>query len=53
MTSLLFAYGTLMPLDLRSAEKEGWSADAVRGRLYDLGLHPALVDLDEPAAAST
>jgi gamma-glutamylcyclotransferase (GGCT)/AIG2-like uncharacterized protein YtfP len=50
MTSLLFAYGTLMPLDLQSAEEEGWSADAVRGRLYDLGPYPALVDLDDPAA---
>jgi indolepyruvate decarboxylase len=50
MTSLLFAYGTLMPLDVRSAERDGWSADAVRGRLYDLGPYPALVDLDDPAA---
>jgi gamma-glutamylcyclotransferase (GGCT)/AIG2-like uncharacterized protein YtfP len=50
MTSLLFAYGTLMPLDLRSAEQEGWSADAVRGRLYDLGPYPVLVDLDDPTA---
>jgi gamma-glutamylcyclotransferase (GGCT)/AIG2-like uncharacterized protein YtfP len=50
MTSLLFAYGTLMPLELRSAEQEGWSADAVRGRLYDLGPYPVLVDLDDPTA---
>jgi indolepyruvate decarboxylase len=50
MTSLLFAYGTLMPVDRLSAEQEGWSADAVRGRLYDLGPFPALVDLDDPGA---
>jgi indolepyruvate decarboxylase len=50
MTSLLFAYGTLMPLDLQSAAQEGWSADAVRGKLYDLGDYPALVDLDDPTA---
>jgi indolepyruvate decarboxylase len=50
MTSLLFAYGTLMPVDRLTAEQEGWSADAVRGRLYDLGPFPALVDLDDPGA---
>jgi gamma-glutamylcyclotransferase (GGCT)/AIG2-like uncharacterized protein YtfP len=50
MTSLLFAYGTLMPLDFQSAAQDGWSADAVRGRLYDLGAYPALVDLDDRTA---
>jgi indolepyruvate decarboxylase len=50
MASLLFAYGTLMPRDGGIAERDGWSADAVRGRLYDLGAFPALVDLDDPAA---
>src|SRR5690349_12358557 len=50
MTSLLFAYGTLMPADPESAAREGWQPDAVRGRLYDLGPYPALVDLDDPGA---
>src|SRR5262245_17654694 len=50
MRSLLFAYGTLMPLDADSANREGWRADAVRGRLYDLGPYPALIDLDDPGA---
>jgi gamma-glutamylcyclotransferase (GGCT)/AIG2-like uncharacterized protein YtfP len=50
MTSLLFAYGTLMPLDFQSAAQDGWSGDAVRGRLYDLGDYPVLVDLDDPTA---
>jgi gamma-glutamylcyclotransferase (GGCT)/AIG2-like uncharacterized protein YtfP len=49
MSSLLFAYGTLMPADADSA-REGWVPDAVRGRLYDLGPYPVLVDLDDPAA---
>jgi gamma-glutamylcyclotransferase (GGCT)/AIG2-like uncharacterized protein YtfP len=49
-TSLLFAYGTLMPRDAATAALEGSSADAVRGRLYDLGPYPALIDLDDPAA---
>jgi gamma-glutamylcyclotransferase (GGCT)/AIG2-like uncharacterized protein YtfP len=47
---MLFAYGTLMPADLAEAERDGWRADAVRGRLYDLGPYPALVDLDDPGA---
>jgi gamma-glutamylcyclotransferase (GGCT)/AIG2-like uncharacterized protein YtfP len=50
MTPLLFAYGTLMPTDAETAVREGWSEDAVRGRLFDLGPYPALVDLDDPSA---
>ena len=50
MPQLLFAYGTLMPADREAAEREGWRPDAVRGRLFDLGPYPALVDLDDPAA---
>jgi gamma-glutamylcyclotransferase (GGCT)/AIG2-like uncharacterized protein YtfP len=50
MSSLLFAYGTLMPADPVVAEREGWKPDAVRGRLFDLGPYPALVDLDDPGA---
>ncbi len=50
VTSLLFAYGTLMPPDRESAARDGWSGDAVRGRLYDLGPYPALIDLDDPEA---
>lgn len=45
----LFAYGTLRPRDPATA-LGGWSADAVRGRLFDLGPYPALVDLDAPGA---
>jgi gamma-glutamylcyclotransferase (GGCT)/AIG2-like uncharacterized protein YtfP len=43
---LLFAYGTLMPRDAAAEAREGWRPDAVRGRLFDLGPYPALVDLD-------
>ncbi len=50
MSALLFAYGTLMPADAESAVRAGWKPDAVRGRLYDLGPFPALIDLDDPAA---
>jgi gamma-glutamylcyclotransferase (GGCT)/AIG2-like uncharacterized protein YtfP len=50
MKSLLFAYGTLLPEEAKALADEGWSADAVRGRLYDLGPYPALVDLDDPSA---
>ncbi len=50
MTSSLFVYGTLMPPDADSVARGNWSADAVRGRLYDLGPYPALVDLDNPEA---
>jgi gamma-glutamylcyclotransferase (GGCT)/AIG2-like uncharacterized protein YtfP len=45
--SLLFAYGTLVP---RGALRDGWVADRVRGRLFDLGPYPALVDCGDPAA---
>lgn len=48
--ALLFAYGTLMPRDAATALERGWSVDAVRGRLYDLGPYPALVDLDDQSA---
>ena len=50
MTTLLFAYGTLMPADPVAAAQQGWRPDAVRGRLYDLGPYPALIDLDDPTA---
>ncbi len=47
---LLFAYGTLAPETSEVARDEGWAADAVRGRLYDLGPYPALVDHDDQQA---
>jgi len=50
MTTLLFAYGTLAPTDPADRALGGWAADRVRGRLYDLGPYPALVDLGDPAA---
>src|SRR5579875_1643695 len=50
MSPLLFAYGTLMPADREAAARDGWLPDAVRGRLFDLGPHPALIDLDDPDA---
>ena len=50
MTAMLFAYGTLIPRDEDELRREGWVPDAVRGRLYDLGPHPALVDLDDADA---
>lgn len=50
MPQWLFAYGTLMPADPDAAELPGWRRDAVRGRLFDLGAYPVLVDLDDPAA---
>lgn len=46
MLQRLFAYGTLMPVDVETMTREGWSADAVRGRLFDLGTYPGLIDLD-------
>ena len=48
--TLLFAYGTLVPRDPARRDREGWEADAVVGRLFDLGPYPALVDLDDPSA---
>lgn len=39
-----------MPANPEEAEQRGWQPDAVRGRLYDLGPYPALVDLDDPEA---
>jgi gamma-glutamylcyclotransferase (GGCT)/AIG2-like uncharacterized protein YtfP len=48
---LLFAYGTLVPRDPARLRDEGWHADAVRGRLHDLGPYPGLVDLDDPTAS--
>jgi gamma-glutamylcyclotransferase (GGCT)/AIG2-like uncharacterized protein YtfP len=50
MTTLLFAYGTLAPDGPDAAARGGWEPDMVRGRLYDLGPYPALVDLDDPSA---
>lgn len=47
---LLFTYGTLGPSDPEAARSEGWVEDAVRGRLYDLGPYPGLVDHDDPRA---
>ncbi len=43
-------YGTLAPESPEVARCEGWLADAVRGRLYDLGPYPALVDHEDPEA---
>jgi gamma-glutamylcyclotransferase (GGCT)/AIG2-like uncharacterized protein YtfP len=47
---LLFAYGTLVPREPTIRDAEDWLPDAIRGRLYDLGPYPGLVDLDDPAA---
>ena len=43
--SLLFAYGTLGP---EAVAGDGWATDAVRGRLFDLGPYPVLIDWDAP-----
>jgi gamma-glutamylcyclotransferase (GGCT)/AIG2-like uncharacterized protein YtfP len=48
MPTLLFAYGTLAPEGPEQASRDGWEADAVRGRLFDLGPYPALVDQGDP-----
>ncbi len=48
---LLFAYGTLVPREPGPRRRAGWRPDAVRGRLYDLGPYPGLVDLDDPGAS--
>jgi gamma-glutamylcyclotransferase (GGCT)/AIG2-like uncharacterized protein YtfP len=50
LSRLLFAYGTLVPAESTDRDAAGWTPDAVRGRLYDLGPYPGLVDLDDPAA---
>jgi gamma-glutamylcyclotransferase (GGCT)/AIG2-like uncharacterized protein YtfP len=50
MPELLFAYGMLLPADPEAAGSGGWTSDAVRGRLYDLGPYPGLVDLDDHTA---
>jgi gamma-glutamylcyclotransferase (GGCT)/AIG2-like uncharacterized protein YtfP len=50
MPMLLFAYGTLAPRDPEAAALGGWAADGVRGRLFDLGPYPGLVDCGDPAA---
>ena len=42
MPTLLFAYGTLAPEGPVGGVRDGWVADRVRGRLYDLGPYPAL-----------
>jgi gamma-glutamylcyclotransferase (GGCT)/AIG2-like uncharacterized protein YtfP len=44
----LFAYGTLTPDGPEAEARGGWSADSVRGRLFDLGPSPTLVDLGDP-----
>lgn len=50
MHVLLFVYGTLKPRSPEDASRLGWAPDAVRGRLFDLGPYPALVDLGAPGA---
>jgi gamma-glutamylcyclotransferase (GGCT)/AIG2-like uncharacterized protein YtfP len=50
LSGLLFAYGTLMPDGPEAEVAGGWSADAVRGRLFDLGAFPTVVDLGDPSA---
>src|SRR6185437_10156830 len=45
---LLFAYGTLAPDGPEAAARDGWVADRVRGRLFDLGPYPALVIEGDP-----
>ncbi len=46
----LFAYGTLGPDRFSADLLNVWQADAVRGRLFDLGPYPVLVDWDDPTA---
>jgi gamma-glutamylcyclotransferase (GGCT)/AIG2-like uncharacterized protein YtfP len=48
--TLLFAYGTLGPAEPRQADRDGWVADRLRGRLYDLGPYPALVECGDAEA---
>jgi gamma-glutamylcyclotransferase (GGCT)/AIG2-like uncharacterized protein YtfP len=47
----LFVYGTLLPDSEAPIDESIWRADAVRGRLYDLGPFPGLVDLDDLLAS--
>ncbi len=49
-TALLFAYGTLVPRDPLERARLNWQPDAVRGRLYDLGPYPGLLDLNAEGA---
>jgi gamma-glutamylcyclotransferase (GGCT)/AIG2-like uncharacterized protein YtfP len=48
--TLLFAYGTLAPAGPASEARDGWVADRVRGRLFDLGPYPALIDCGDSDA---
>src|SRR4051794_12291290 len=48
--TLFFAYGTLAPDSPGNAARDGWVADRVRGRLFDLGPYPALIDCGDTAA---
>ncbi len=50
MTHLLFAYGTLAPVNADQAQPEGWQEDAIRGKLYSLGSFPGLFDMDDAEA---
>ncbi len=50
LPTLLFAYGTLAPDGPEQARRDGWEADMVRGRLFDLGPYPGLVGIDDPGA---
>ena len=43
----LFAYGSLMPDGPEAEARGGWCADSVRGRLFDLGPYPTLVNLGD------
>jgi gamma-glutamylcyclotransferase (GGCT)/AIG2-like uncharacterized protein YtfP len=49
-TPFLFAYGTLAPADPEAAARLGWMPDMIRGRLFDLGSYPTVVDLNDPEA---
>ncbi len=50
VASWLFAYGTLSPDGPEAAARGGWSADAIRGRLHDLGPYPTVDGPGDPAA---
>jgi len=49
-SDFLFAYGTLGPKDSDEARRDGWTADHVLGRLFDLGPYPGLVDVGREGA---